>query len=103
MMAKLAPTNPTARDSWLQKTPADLEEAAFRSGTLQGGYFILAARAVGLDCGPMSGFDNALVDAEFLSAQGWRSNFLINIGHGERGNEKPRAPRLTFDEACRLL
>jgi 3-hydroxypropanoate dehydrogenase len=63
----------------------------------------VACRAAGLDCGPMSGFDNAKVDAEFLSATGWKSNFLVNIGHGDQAQLFPRSPRLTFDEACRLL
>lgn len=76
---------------------------AFRNGTLQGAYLVIAARAAGLDCGPMSGFDNARVDQEFLAAQGWKSNFLVNIGHGDRSREQSRSPRFTFDEACRLL
>ncbi len=76
---------------------------AFRNGTLQGAYLIMAARAAGLDCGPMSGFDNALVDAEFLAAVGWKSNFLVNIGFGEHWKLHPRSPRFAFDEACRLL
>lgn len=75
---------------------------AFRNGTLQGAYLIMAARAVGLDCGPMSGFDNDVVDREFLVATGWKSNFLIALGHGEPTSAE-RAPRFTFDEACRLL
>ena len=82
----------------------DLAEAtAFRNGTLQGAYLIMAARAVGLDCGPMSGFDNAKLDSEFLLAQGWRSNFLVAMGHADLSSAGPRAPRLGFDEACRLL
>ena len=76
---------------------------AFRNGTLQGGYLIMAARALGLDCGPMSGFDNAVVDSEFLVAMGWKSNFLVALGHGEAASLRPRATRLGFDEACRLL
>ncbi len=76
---------------------------AFRNGTLQGAYLIMAARAVGLDCGPMSGFDNDVVDREFLVAQGWKSNFLVALGHGDGVNLPERAPRLSFDEACRLL
>ena len=76
---------------------------AFRNGTLQGAYLIMAARALGLDCGPMSGFDNEAVDREFFVAQGWKSNFLLALGHAEGEPEHPRAPRLTFDEACRLL
>ena len=76
---------------------------AFRNGTLQGAYLIMAARAVGLDCGPMSGFDNDVVDREFLVAQGWKSNFLVALGHGDGVGLPERAPRLSFDEACRLL
>ena len=76
---------------------------AFRNGTLQGGYLILAARALGLDCGPMSGFDNAAVDNDFLLATGWKSNFLVALGHADHAKAGPRAPRLSFDEACRLL
>ena len=78
-------------------------ETAFRNGTLQGAYLIMAARAVGLDCGPMSGFDNATIDQEFLVSQGWKSNFLVALGHADDEGVPERAPRLTFDEACRLL
>ena len=78
-------------------------ETAFRNGTLQGAYLLLAARAVGLDCGPMSGFDNATVDREFLLAQGWKSNFLVALGYAAGAPPGERAPRLSFDEACRLL
>ena len=76
---------------------------AFRNGTLQGAYLMMAARALGLDCGPMSGFDNDKVDSEFLVATGWKSNFLVALGHGDPAALPERAPRLTFDEACRLL
>ncbi len=79
------------------------DETAFRNGTLQGAYLLLAARAIGLDCGPMSGFDNATVDREFLVAQGWKSNFLVALGYAEDEPAGERAPRLLFDEACRLL
>jgi 3-hydroxypropanoate dehydrogenase len=79
------------------------ETTAFRNGTLQGGYFIMAARALGLDCGPMSGFDNAKVDAEFFAGEPLKSNFLCNLGHGDPSALFPRNPRLEFDEACRLL
>jgi 3-hydroxypropanoate dehydrogenase len=89
--------------SWFANSEELAATTAFRNGTLQGAYLILACRAAGLDCGPMSGFDNARADAEFLLAMGWKSNFLINIGHGDRGREYPRSPRLDFDEACRLL
>ena len=88
---------------WFAGNEALSEATAFRNGTLQGAYLILAARALGLDCGPMSGFDNAKVDSEFLLAQGWRSNFLVALGHADRAKAGPRAPRLSFDEACRLL
>ena len=99
---KLFPNNPAARD-WFANSPQLAEVTAFRNGTLQGGYFILAARAVGLDCGPMSGFDNAKVDAEFFAGQSIKSNFLCNLGYGDASKLFPRNPRLDFDEACRLL
>ena len=89
--------------AWFAGNDALATTTAFRNGTLQGAYLILAARAAGLDAGPMSGFDNAAVDREFLSALGWRSNFLVNLGHGDLAALHPRAPRLAFDEACRLL
>ena len=76
---------------------------ATRNGTLQGGYFIMAARALGLDCGPMSGFDNAKVDAEFFAGESLKSNFLCNLGHGDASKLFPRNPRLEFEEACRVL
>ena len=76
---------------------------AFRNGTLQGAYLIMAARAMGLDCGPMSGFDNAAVDSEFLVGMGWRSNFLVALGHGDPASLRPRATRLGFEEACRVM
>jgi 3-hydroxypropanoate dehydrogenase len=76
---------------------------AFRNATLQGAYLIIAARAFGLDAGPMSGFDNAKVDAEFLAESGWKSNFLLNLGYGDPSRLMPRNPRLSFDEACRIV
>jgi 3-hydroxypropanoate dehydrogenase len=76
---------------------------AFRNGTLQGAYFMLAARAVGLDVGGMSGFDNAKVDAEFFPDGRVKSNFLCNVGHGDPSKVMPRLPRLEFEEACQLL
>jgi 3-hydroxypropanoate dehydrogenase len=79
------------------------EETAFRNSTLQGGYFILAARAVGLDCGPMSGFDAAKVNAEFFPDGKWKANFLCNLGYGDKSKLFPRSPRLDFEEACRVL
>lgn len=89
--------------SWFTSSPALAETTAFRNGTLQGAYLILAARAVGLDAGPMSGFDNAKVDEAFLADHGWKSNFLVNLGHGDPAGLFPRSPRLDFDEACRVL
>ena len=77
--------------------------AAFRNGSLQGGYFILAARAVGLDCGPMSGFDNDAVDRTFFSGTRIRSNFLCNLGYGDDTGLFPRSPRFEFDEICTIL
>ena len=76
---------------------------AFRNGTLQGAWLIMAARALGLDTGGMSGFDNDKVDKEFLADRGWRSNFLCNLGRGDWEGVFPRSPRLDFDEACVLL
>jgi 3-hydroxypropanoate dehydrogenase len=80
-----------------------IDESALRNSSLQGGYFILAARAVGLDCGPMSGFDAAKVNAEFFPDGKWKVNFLCNLGYGDGGKLFPRNPRLEFDEACRVL
>ena len=101
-MGKLSP-NPNARESWAQKSPAELEQAAFRNSSLQGGYFVMAARAIGLDCGPMSGFDNQTLDQEFFAGTSTKSNFLCNLGFGEESQLRPRAGRLDFDEACRIL
>ena len=85
------------------KNPALTETVAFRNGTLQGAYFMLAARAIGLDIGGMSGFDNAKVDAEFFPDGRVKSNFLCNLGHGDPTKVLARLPRLDFDEACALL
>lgn len=83
--------------------PELAERTAFRNGTLQGAYLIIAARAIGLDCGPMSGFDNAKVDAEFFPDGRWRSNFLVNLGYGDPAGNYPRGPRLLFEAAARIL
>jgi len=112
-LPKLFPNNPSARE-WFSKSPELADMTAFRNGTLQGAYFILAARSVGLDCGPMSGFDNAKVDEEFFGAgkdepaeappvSRVKSNFLCNLGYGDAAKLFPRNPRLEFDEACKLL
>jgi 3-hydroxypropanoate dehydrogenase len=95
--------NPGARESWMQKTPVELELAAFRNSSLQGAYFIMAARSIGLDCGPMGGFSHEGVDKAFFSGSAIKSNFLCNIGFGDPENVRPRAGRLDFDEACRIL
>jgi 3-hydroxypropanoate dehydrogenase len=79
------------------------DETAFRNGSLQGAYFIIAARALGLDCGPMSGFDVNKVNAEFFADGKWKANFLCNLGYGDKSKLNPRNPRLTFEEACRVL
>ena len=102
MMGKLSP-NPDAKESWRKKSEAELAEAAFRNSSLQGGYFIIAARAVGLDCGPMSGFSNEGVNREFFAGTRIKSNFLCNLGYGDDTGLRPRAGRLEFDEACRIL
>ncbi len=90
--------DPGAR-SWFAGKP-HAGETALRNGSLQAAYFLLALRGLGLDCGPMSGFDNAKVDAAFFPAGRIKSNFLINIGYGDRATLFPRNPRLDFAEAC---
>lgn len=80
-----------------------IQETAFRNSSLQGAYFILAARALGLDCGPMSGFDPAKLNAEFFPDGKWKANFLCNLGYGDHGKLLPRSPRLSFEEACVIL
>jgi 3-hydroxypropanoate dehydrogenase len=87
---------------WFTSSPEVAEKTAFRNGSLQGAYLMLAARAVGLDVGAMSGFDNAKVDELFLFGTGWKSNFLVNLGYGDPAGLFPRSPRLSFDEAARL-
>jgi Nitroreductase family. len=85
------------------KAPDKAGINGFRNGSLQGAYLILALRAVGLDCGPMSGFDNAKVDAAFFPDGRLKSNFLINIGYGVADDLPPRNYRFTFEEQCRIL
>src|SRR5947207_881493 len=90
--------------SWFKNLPENvLEYIALRNSSLQGAYFMLAARALGLDCGPMSGFDNAKVDAAFFAGTTVKSNFLCNLGYGDASKLRPRSPRLTFEEACRIV
>ncbi len=103
-LPRMFPHAPNFRDLFDGEEKREAREtAAFRNGTLQGAYFILAARAVGLDCGPMSGFDNAKVDAEFFPNGRFKSNFLINLGRGDPDKTFPRSPRFEFDEACQVL
>jgi len=85
---------------WFTSSPAMAQETAFRNGTLQGAYLILAARALGLDTGPMSGFKSDVIDEAFFKGTSWRSNFLVNLGHGDPTKLFARLPRLTFEEAC---
>jgi len=79
------------------------EKFAMRSGTLQAGYFMIAARGLGLDCGPMSGYNNAAVDAAFFEGTSWRSNFLCNLGYGDRSQLRPRGARLSFAEVAKVV
>ncbi|MBU6248556.1 MAG: malonic semialdehyde reductase [Xanthomonadaceae bacterium] len=93
----------TDAKSWFEGNQPLIDTTAFRNATLQGAYLILAARAVGLDCGPMSGFDNAGVDAAFFAGTTIKSNFLVNLGYGDASRDLfPRSPRLSFDEACTI-
>jgi 3-hydroxypropanoate dehydrogenase len=102
MLPKLFPNNKDMRSIFAGK-PDLIEATAFRNGSLEGAYFILAARALGLDCGPMSGFDAAKVNAEFFPDGKWKTNFLCNLGYGDSTKLFPRNPRLSFDEACLVL
>jgi 3-hydroxypropanoate dehydrogenase len=89
--------------AWFKVLPENvLEYIALRNSSLQGGYFMLAARALGLDCGPMSGFDNAKVDEAFFGGTTVKSNFLCNLGYGDPSKLFPRSPRLSFEEACKV-
>jgi 3-hydroxypropanoate dehydrogenase len=115
-LPRLFPHNPAAR-GWFADKPELAEITALRNSSLQGAYFILAARALGLDCGPLSGFDHAKVDREFFSGapkadefqleffpgSHVKSNFLCNLGYGDASKLFPRSPRLAFDEGCALL
>ena len=88
--------------SWFVGNEELIFSTAFRNGTLQGAYFMMAARALGLDCGPISGFDNAMVDATFFTNTTVKSNFICSIGYGNDEDLYPRSPRLDFAEACRI-
>ena len=89
--------------SWFVGNQPFIESTAFRNGTLQGAYFIIAARSLGLDCGPMSGFNNAKVDDVFFQGTQWKSNFICNLGYGDPSKLFPRSPRLDFNEACKII
>jgi len=117
LLPRLFPADATAKEMFAKSTKL-ADSTAMRNGSLQGAYFMLAARSLGLDCGPMSGFDNAKVDQEFfptpapggaatlgtfLAGGPVKSNFLCNLGYGDAAKLRPRGPRLAFDEACRLL
>lgn len=93
----------TDAKSWFDGNDELIKETAFRNGTLQGAYFMIAARALGLDCGPMSGFDKAGVDKEFFAGSQVKSNFLCNIGYGTDENLFERSPRLGFGDACEIV
>jgi len=99
-LSKLFPH--TDARSWYAGKPEKIKETAFRNGTLQGAYLILAARLLGLDCGPMSGFDNAAVDNAFFAGTSIRSNFLCNLGYGDPAGLKQRSPRLSFAEMAKF-
>jgi 3-hydroxypropanoate dehydrogenase len=89
--------------SWFAGKPEKILDTAFRNGTLQGAYLIMAARALGLDCGPMSGFDNKGVDREFFAGTNIKSNFLCSLGYGDESQLFPRSPRFDFDEMARII
>ncbi|MEO0344843.1 MAG: malonic semialdehyde reductase [Pseudomonadota bacterium] len=99
---ELHPHNPGARD-WFTGSEQSIYDNAMRNGTLQGAYFMIAARAIGLDCGPMSGFDPAGVNGEFFPDGQFRVNFLCNLGYGDASSLHPRLPRLAFDDACQMI
>ena len=101
-LPRLFPHEPKAT-GWFAGKPKVIAETAFRNGSLQGAYFILAARALGLDTGPMSGFDNAGVDKEFFSGTTVKSNFLCSLGHGDPSGLFPRSPRFAFEEMAEII
>ncbi|KAF0200509.1 MAG: 3-hydroxypropanoate [Gallionellaceae bacterium] len=101
-LPKLFPPIPSARDMF-ESNAALADITAFRNGTLQGAYLMLAARALGLDCGPMSGFDNAAMDELFFAGTNVKSNFICNLGYGDAKGVYPRSPRLAFDEVCSIV
>jgi 3-hydroxypropanoate dehydrogenase len=101
-LPRLFPHNPSAR-SWFAGNESTIATTALRNGSLQGAYLILAARALGLDAGPMSGFDNAGVDKEFFAGTTYKSNFICSLGYGDPAGVYPRGPRFDFDEMAKIL
>jgi 3-hydroxypropanoate dehydrogenase len=101
-LEKLAPVVPNAK-SWFAGNEQLVQSTAFRNSSLQGAYFIIAARALGLDVCPMSGFDNAKVDENFFKGTTWKSNFIATIGYGDTTKLTPRWPRLDFAEVCKII
>ena len=101
-LPKLFPHNPDAQN-WFNHSIDIAEETAFRNGSMQGAYFIIAARALGLDCGPMSGFDKKGVDNEFFRDTNIKSNFLCNLGYGDKTKLFERSPRFKFNEICEII
>ena len=101
-LPELFPHEPNAK-TWFNWSAEWAEMTAFRNGSLQGAYFMIAARALGLDCGPMSGFDMKKVDEAFFNGTTVKSNFLCNLGHGDPSALFPRSPRLPFDDACKII
>lgn len=100
-LPKLFPHNPEAR-SWFAGNQPNIEATAMRNSSLQGGYFIMAARAVGLDCAPMSGFNADKINETFFAGTPVKVNFVCSLGYGDAGKVHPRGPRLSFEEACRI-
>lgn len=101
-LPQLFPHAPHFQELFLSN-PQLANDTAFRNSSLQGAYFILATRALGLDCGPLSGFNNQKLDELFFAGTSWKSNFICNIGYGNREMLYPRGPRLAFEEACIII
>lgn len=103
-LPRLFPHNPAMKNAYVgAEKKAFVETVALRNSSMQGGYFILAARALGIDTGPMSGFNNALVDQAFFAGTTWKSNFLCNLGKGDPAKIFGRSPRFEFDEVCKIV
>lgn len=102
LLPKLFPHNPDAR-SWFAGNPANIEVNAMRNSSLQGGYFILAARAIGLDCAPMTGFNAERINESFFAGTPVKVNFVCSLGYGDASKLHPRGPRLSFEESCKIV